>query len=379
MLSKSALRKIIEIQRGIESVNNSRENIYPFSRRFCMLLQEALGYERMLFSFLKSGSKRVDKGTVLYGLSSDFLSAWISVYQAHEKQWEKMDAVIFSRLEKKRWDNLQQSFLKPFKCADFMLQFVLASNSESKYISYFAIASDHVFSDEEIEIINEIKPSISACEETYVEMWELKNRVSMLMSYIDFFPLGVMLVEDVNQVTFTNDLAKQYLRDLGVERESEYSSFFTTELYHYSKYELFCNGPAYPVRIKNYLFNIVPITNPAKNIAKLQETLYNAQKTSGSLRSEMTICIFIINDDLYHTKFSVASLTKIGLTKRECDIVELLSSGMTDSQIAAELSISAHTVRIHISNIFKKMGVKNRVQLLDKLSDRQHTMGQLDA
>ncbi len=55
-------------------------------------------------------------------------------------------------------------------------------------------------------------------------------------------------------------------------------------------------------------------------------------------------------------------------TQRECDIVELLAHGSTNKYIAAELSISVNTVKKHLGNIFEKVGVNSKLQLISKIS-----------
>ena len=50
------------------------------------------------------------------------------------------------------------------------------------------------------------------------------------------------------------------------------------------------------------------------------------------------------------------------LTGREQHVLELLASGRRNSEIAAELSISVHTVRRHVSHLLEKFGVENRTQ-----------------
>jgi DNA-binding NarL/FixJ family response regulator len=50
------------------------------------------------------------------------------------------------------------------------------------------------------------------------------------------------------------------------------------------------------------------------------------------------------------------------LTPRETEILVLVSAGAKNEQIAEELHISPNTVKTHIYNIFKKIGVPNRLQ-----------------
>ncbi len=52
------------------------------------------------------------------------------------------------------------------------------------------------------------------------------------------------------------------------------------------------------------------------------------------------------------------------LTNRERTIIQLVSSGARNKEIAHRLCISEHTVKAHISSIFRKTQSRNRVELL---------------
>jgi DNA-binding NarL/FixJ family response regulator len=51
------------------------------------------------------------------------------------------------------------------------------------------------------------------------------------------------------------------------------------------------------------------------------------------------------------------------LTAREADVLELLQRGLTNAQIAHELSIGVETVRTHARNIYSKLGISKRRDL----------------
>ena len=51
-----------------------------------------------------------------------------------------------------------------------------------------------------------------------------------------------------------------------------------------------------------------------------------------------------------------------GMTRRELEILRLLASGLANKQIAFRLKISDKTVRNHISNFYRKLGVADRSQ-----------------
>jgi DNA-binding NarL/FixJ family response regulator len=49
-----------------------------------------------------------------------------------------------------------------------------------------------------------------------------------------------------------------------------------------------------------------------------------------------------------------------GLTRREAEILSMIARGMTNPDIAASLSLSAHTIKSHINRIFAKTGSADR-------------------
>jgi len=57
---------------------------------------------------------------------------------------------------------------------------------------------------------------------------------------------------------------------------------------------------------------------------------------------------------------NAAIASEFGLTRRETDMLRCLRRNMTNAEIAGELFISEETVRIHVRNLLKKLGIENR-------------------
>jgi DNA-binding NarL/FixJ family response regulator len=55
----------------------------------------------------------------------------------------------------------------------------------------------------------------------------------------------------------------------------------------------------------------------------------------------------------------------VGLTPREIEILEILPTGDTVTQIAARLFISVSTTKTHLASIYRKLGAVNRVQAIN--------------
>lgn len=67
--------------------------------------------------------------------------------------------------------------------------------------------------------------------------------------------------------------------------------------------------------------------------------------------------------DLLPASRQEARQKTFGLTPRELEIVAAVVSGSTNKDIARELAISEDTVKHHLTNIFDKTGVSNRLEL----------------
>jgi len=55
-----------------------------------------------------------------------------------------------------------------------------------------------------------------------------------------------------------------------------------------------------------------------------------------------------------------------GLSKRELEVLQLMSEGNSNQEIADKLFVSASTVKTHAANLFVKLDVKRRTQAIQK-------------
>src|ERR1700730_11909125 len=57
-------------------------------------------------------------------------------------------------------------------------------------------------------------------------------------------------------------------------------------------------------------------------------------------------------------------LIQKGLSNREAEVAELVSKGLSNKEVAGQLFVTEKTVKFHLTNIYKKMAVKSRAQLI---------------
>ena len=63
---------------------------------------------------------------------------------------------------------------------------------------------------------------------------------------------------------------------------------------------------------------------------------------------------------------NASAISTLELTRRECEILELLASGQSNKELARSLGISPNTVKTHLASLFAKLGVDRRVKAIEK-------------
>ena len=72
----------------------------------------------------------------------------------------------------------------------------------------------------------------------------------------------------------------------------------------------------------------------------------------------------IMKSDDAEDDAEVVVIGDIKLSKRQKQLILMLDRGLSNRDIAAELSISEHTVKVHLWRLFRRLGVKSRTQTL---------------
>lgn len=59
-------------------------------------------------------------------------------------------------------------------------------------------------------------------------------------------------------------------------------------------------------------------------------------------------------------------ITKLGISRREYEVLVLMSGGLSNQEIADHLYVSLNTVKTHAANLYIKMDVSRRTQAISK-------------
>lgn len=70
-------------------------------------------------------------------------------------------------------------------------------------------------------------------------------------------------------------------------------------------------------------------------------------------------------------QFNEAGLKQLGISQRELEVLDLISKGHSNQEIADKLFVSVNTVKTHTSNVFVKLDVKRRTQAIQRAKELQ--------
>lgn len=70
-------------------------------------------------------------------------------------------------------------------------------------------------------------------------------------------------------------------------------------------------------------------------------------------------------------KSSVKKIAQLGLSKREYEVLQEISVGLSNKEIADKLFVSESTIKTHVSNILVKLDAKRRTQAVQKAKEFQ--------
>lgn len=60
------------------------------------------------------------------------------------------------------------------------------------------------------------------------------------------------------------------------------------------------------------------------------------------------------------------AMTELGISRRELEVLELMSKGLSNQEIGSELFLSLNTIKTHSARLFEKLEVKRRTQAVEK-------------
>jgi DNA-binding CsgD family transcriptional regulator len=231
---------------------------------------------------------------------------------------------------------------------------LIANNRLIGGIGIFKSKGEGDFTQRDIKLMDNLSSHISYHFNDYLEASQIKNEQLIYKNCLYQSPVGLVVLDSNRSLVNCNDIANTFCLDILNKLSNTCSTNPVQDVINLAFSNLDFNGinssSCLYTDFQQYKFKIVLSIIP--HFYKGVETYYH---------------IYIIkNSD--KEKIDLASIAQVyNLTERELEIIEHISQGLSNREIAHKLYISSHTVRTHIDNIFNKLNVSSRMAILHKL------------
>lgn len=198
------------------------------------------------------------------------------------------------------------------------------------------IADDHVLMRQGIKQILELEDDIDVIAQA-------GDGEETVEKAVDLNPDVILL--DINMPKLNGIEVLRRFKDLGVASKVIMLTINDDREYLYETMKIGANG---------YVLKDSDVDSLIKAIRDVHMgKTYIQPSIASMLVTEMNSKDKSVNKDLLKIK---------SLSKREYEVLTLVAEGLNNKEIADRLFISEKTVKNHVSNIFKKIGVSDRIQ-----------------
>ncbi|GAB6108001.1 response regulator transcription factor [Fusibacter bizertensis] len=354
------------IQKNLFIVNKTGS----YRKMVSELLCDIFHYNHVIFGYLNpSKDKELSMDVATHKIDHKFLQIFLGSSLFQEKSFfDDEDVIVFSEKNNYTKRRIFKELMTDHNFSDFMLFYLSYGGKKNAFIILFKEGSQGKFVPKDKQIARYLADFLGASYSNYTSYLGLKMTNDLLITQTEYYPIGIIITENFSTASYVNNIAKNYLSELGITDMRYFNVFFSNYILPNVKYELLSSVKNNIIRHKNFIFSM-NTTNA------LSETFYSSLEKASSnsnnlfkLPQNITSIIYIMKDELSSYSKNNDYFNEYSITKKEEAIIDLILLGKSNKLISEELDIRVNTVRVHIQNIYKKFNVSNRTELLFKLN-----------
>lgn len=360
MLKKNDLENVLDFVLRIQNIEDD------FRNNVLQTISEIFGYKYL--TFFLSDSNLCLKHPVSTNNLSHTLNSYTQYYfNTDIFHYNNIPKHLLSHSVVKITDIMSiQKFQKTEYFNDFLRKYslhhqvILPLNVDNNNLGVIAVLKSkdmNDFNNDEIILLNKINRYIAQNLKIYLDINRLRKEDYIYKNCSYTLPIGLMVLDSNFSLFYLNENAKLYCSKIceAEKINNRINNKPVQNIINLLTNHLLTNFVAqnkeFKIKISSYCIQVLPFMIP-DNFNNI-ETIY---------------AVYISNSYEYKSLNDNNEVFN-KLTKREIEIINLISKGCTNKKIADTLYLSNHTVKTHIQNIYSKMEVNNRTSLMYKLNN----------
>lgn len=323
-----------------------------FNKVFMELLDSYFNLKHsitLMYSYPYTETTNTAKFT--YNIEQEFIIKLMDRYNSsfYHNSFDKKSCYRFSAFPSYKKNLLYKELMQSYGYVDFIYTPILINNHRYGYCLSFRKNMDQPFTDTLVKQLQELTPTIGHVFKHNTEKAMLEIEVHKLKNVTSYYPIGIAILNHHFNITYANNHAHNYFRELGVDKEEHFNLFYTNNIMPLVGFDQYKIGHTHSFQIKNYNLTVLSVSPPYTSIVNNEHLIY----------------LYIVKNSEGDTFNNLDDYCKeYDLTKREQDILHLLMQGKDTKAMASILNIKNNTIKVHLQNIFKKTKVSSRLELL---------------
>jgi len=244
-----------------------------------------------------------------------------------------------------------------FKKMNLHYQIILPLNIDEKtlgIIGIFKTKEEGEFTQKDLLILNNINKHIAANLKTSLFIDGIQNEKHIYKNCLSQAHLGILvLAQDLSPLYYNEEACRICMDMMSSDSTQNSISLVTNIIYE---------------KIMGRLFDHI-ILHGSCQIRIVPQII---PKSNGTI--ETVYIVFLSNNEKPIGKILEKMNNIYSFSKREKEIIEEIYNGLSNDQIAEKLYVSIHTVKTHIENVYKKMGINKRASLINIINEISYTI-----
>ncbi|MEW5919454.1 MAG: LuxR C-terminal-related transcriptional regulator [Bacillota bacterium] len=265
------------------------------------------------------------------------------------------DIMPFKKFESTEYYN---DFLQMQDIYHEIAMFLLDGNRLIGVIGLYRSVKEQAFTSSEIMTMQNISVHLSRALTNNLQLADLQIHKDLLESSSRYLPIGLLIFDRSLNIHYINDAALEACREFSP------TCTFNTLAQRFIE-QLFSNNTGWQPGVKKTLLS----PSLKQFTVNILPAIYHRLKGTELYTACILPADFSLQDYL-HKNVGFQNI----FSKRENEVLDLVMKGLNNQEIAAQLFLSVHTVKTHLQNIYKKMGVKNRAGLCYKINSRNSSI-----
>jgi DNA-binding CsgD family transcriptional regulator len=235
---------------------------------------------------------------------------------------------------------LYNEFFRPLDIED---QMALGLNYDGQLIIAITLnRSRRSFTERDRLLLDTLRPHLAQAYTSAATFSQLQQQVALHGALWKSMSSGVLILDARGRVTFCSDKARILLRDYFDLPQA--CDIMPDELWNWLH-----------ARRLSTTMQAQHLLNSAQTLRRVRSNKSLIVRHSGKTEDGD---LFLLDEEVQYTPLEC--LVRLGLTRRQSEVLMLLWHGLTNDEMAAQLKLSRHTLKRHLETIYEKLQVTNR-------------------